>query len=1437
MAHRNTDSTGFMPMISIDDISPACKRTLCRIRTLLAAMAVVMAITFCIPCFEAAAQTETEITSGAVIAFEPQESGENQDLTYQWNASDGSPLSSSERIFHWTAPDVQQIESVTIGLLVRCADGSCPDFKSKTITVKPKEQDKTTSSIELTKSASKASAVVGQSVTYQYVIKNTGKTTVQGLTLSDDKLGAITITQDSLLPGESTTGTADYTLSQKDLPGPLVNSARAIGTDDQGEQVETNASASVTLNPGESSIRIEKSCIYADPVRIGDSVTYVYNVTNTGGAPLKDVKVTDVVNWGPGCVPVYVSGDDGDDVLDAGESWRYECKYTVQDPESYKTLSIMSASNDSAALAEKIRRLMAIKARLQVKIDRIREKRDRFDLARAEKASGEISYDGKNFSGINYTNAVTEETLSQIIDGNDTLRQLDFTDPVTEGVLISKYNWLGNTTSEMYISRKTNESLEIEYDLPEKGYKTYTISDQVTGDTLIMVVNQDGNILSKEYRKIPGFRILEEKIWLKNVATVTANDPAGNKVTDDDSFQIQIKLPLPKLGISKKASTDPVKAGEDLTYTVSYQNNGEGEARGVKIKETYDSNITFISSDPVPDQGSDNLWTIGTLAKGASGEISIRVNVKPTVKNGAVLNNLVKITGDENQTSLASTNTTVEVLLPELIINKTASESAISPGGILTYRITYKNTGRGNATNVNITDILDKNVELVGSNPEATRSWVDTSGQIHLWWSSEVLSSETFEPGRSGSIEIAVRLSDRADLPKDIYNLYKISSDQADGSFYTLRTEVLRTLTVEKTADKTSSYPGQMVNYTVNISNPSDLDAEEVVAIDRLPSDMDYVGASPEPAQANETTLVWHLGKMPAGTTTTIKLSARIKERPEVLFDQSSSVTGTGYVYSRTEVSTGSKKDSLTNYVEVTAYYGKRLVRDSDTFTVTLLGTAGAEVKTTEHGSGYYEQEQMIRYNSTNKSVRLDKDIFANCSLTRFSLPGNRKIAFNSLWHDRTTAENFARNETVSESYLYSEVIDKEVSFLVDENQSVYRSDGELTGGMAAISFVKNAPNRKGAVFQAREDYHGDFRIQEAIDSYGSGVSYSKNGSGLGFVSSDKASGRFQRSSESGSGYYRSDEISSSGVVYKDSEMAYQPNIQKAASTEINYTSKWHEEMATGDEKEGSEISESISSADSIKKETIMEGSSMAMLGEFNGSAEIKAVQKNRTTGEEKARVEQFMMGSYKVDTSISIHKVPKYLRPHINVTVKALKQDENTVLFKINVTNDGNKTLGPVYITDTLPNGLKFVNSSTRPKVSGRNVTWTILSLGIGRKQTIDLRARIKETDARFVNQVKAVGYYEDEPAATAEAYCSFVLEWLPCCLIDVIPPSNESNLTYYRSSEDWAPAECMGLETNCTGGCEDNLTECISCNNSKIEVSESESLDPPYPLDEEKL
>jgi len=107
-------------------------------------------------------------------------------------------------------------------------------------------------SIEVTKSADKTSATLGDNITYTYTITNTGNVTVDNITLTDDKLGTITLSTTNLAPGENVTATATYTATISDLPGPIINTATVTGTDPTGESI------SLTSDPVSVSLYINK---------------------------------------------------------------------------------------------------------------------------------------------------------------------------------------------------------------------------------------------------------------------------------------------------------------------------------------------------------------------------------------------------------------------------------------------------------------------------------------------------------------------------------------------------------------------------------------------------------------------------------------------------------------------------------------------------------------------------------------------------------------------------------------------------------------------------------------------------------------------------------------------------------------------------------------------------------------------------------------------------------------------------------------------------------------------------------------------------------------------------------------------------------------------------------------------------------------------------
>lgn len=168
----------------------------------------------------------------------------------------------------------------------------------------------------------------GGSVTYTYVVTNTGNVPLSNVTIDDDTCASIsgpsgdTNSNDQLDLQE--TWTYECTT---DVTETTTNTVVVEGTFEDVTVDDTDhATVTVLPAPDAPGIDVEKS---ADPTTLdsgGGSVTYTYVVTNTGNVALSNVTVED-----DKCSSI--SGPSGDtnsnDQLDVDETWTYTCTMNV----------------------------------------------------------------------------------------------------------------------------------------------------------------------------------------------------------------------------------------------------------------------------------------------------------------------------------------------------------------------------------------------------------------------------------------------------------------------------------------------------------------------------------------------------------------------------------------------------------------------------------------------------------------------------------------------------------------------------------------------------------------------------------------------------------------------------------------------------------------------------------------------------------------------------------------------------------------------------------------------------------------------------------------------------------------------------------------------------------------------------------------------------
>ncbi|WP_344051080.1 beta strand repeat-containing protein [Planotetraspora silvatica] len=168
------------------------------------------------------------------------------------------------------------------------------------------------SSLALLKTAFPSTVLsAGRTVTYSFLVTNTGQTTLTGISATDTSFSGtgtppvITCPMTPLAPQASTTCTGTYVVTQADVDaGSVVNTATASGTPPSGPAVTSNDSTATVTITAVSSLALLKTASPSTVLSAGRTVTYSYLVTNTGRTTLTNISATDTAFSGTGTPPV-----------------------------------------------------------------------------------------------------------------------------------------------------------------------------------------------------------------------------------------------------------------------------------------------------------------------------------------------------------------------------------------------------------------------------------------------------------------------------------------------------------------------------------------------------------------------------------------------------------------------------------------------------------------------------------------------------------------------------------------------------------------------------------------------------------------------------------------------------------------------------------------------------------------------------------------------------------------------------------------------------------------------------------------------------------------------------------------------------------------------------------------------------------------------------
>ena len=342
---------------------------------------------------------------------------------------------------------------------------------------------------------------------------------------------------------------------------------------------------------------------------------------------------------------------------------------------------------------------------------------------------------------------------------------------------------------------------------------------------------------------------------ITNTATVTINE----KEKSDDAT---VEILQPDLTITKEASVNVIKPGEEFSYTITVTNRGEGTAKNVVVTDNISSYFTIVNSS-ISNSGSGNnaRFVIGDLAYNDSASITITVRVNDNAPLDTI-DNIAIASADNNDP--VEDNDTVIINDANLSITKTATKNELRPGEEFTYNIVITNEGDASSNPLTVTDTIDSRLEIVSA-PGAT-----INGQQVSWSLSSLGAS------RSQTYTVTVRVKDSVAAGTNIPNVAILEEegeeDKQDDEDITV---IDSNVTISKTASKNEVKPDEEFEYYIDVTNNGDAPSRDLTITDVIDSRLEIVRASG--ASINGQTITWHISSLNPSESERFTVVVRVK--------------------------------------------------------------------------------------------------------------------------------------------------------------------------------------------------------------------------------------------------------------------------------------------------------------------------------------------------------------------------------------------------------------------------------------------------------------------------------------------------------------------------------------------------------------------------------
>lgn len=411
-----------------------------------------------------------------------------------------------------------------------------------------------------------------------------------------------------------------------------------------------------------------------------------------------------------------------------------------------------------------------------------------------------------------------------------------------------------------------------------------------------------------------------------------------------------------------------------------------------------------------------------------------------------------------------------------------------------------------------------------------------------------------------------------------------------------------------------------------------------------------------------------------------------------------------------------------------------------------MEGVLEEKLKSKEHGSGSYKCEENSIYSSNliwgTQSISLNKsDLYAKYDKMVFNATLNRPVRFDSRWMESSMVWSSLEPSYISESIKYAKGIDMDLQIQSQNSYLTAKTQSEFEG----IGRIES----KLADYMSSEEYAGSFKVYNNLKKKDYRTIESSV-TGDGFVDANKEVIGLAKTQERGTGTYNADVLidTRKSTLDKNIDVVNAPAIYAYdAKDALNRSVKWREKTRSG-ESDTLFVDTEYSNINMLEATAAISPGKVKTSANFSGNARLQVDFKNLSyPSSQQVSMDNEYIGNYSILRQISV--MPIYNKPHISVSSEGSinKPGCDMLGYTITLINDGNKTLGPIYIKDFFPYGAKFAGASLQPfALTSSYANWSIPVLGAGNSFTINLDLQITKRQESYANWVSAVTIYQQK-------------------------------------------------------------------------------------------